>query len=76
MLVHAFTSRIDAQGLLRSGTGATKAGTGASGAGAGAGAGTDDLGILMCTQMSFTLGALTMEQTSTLSLPTPERWPD
>ena len=53
--VHAFTSRIGAQGLLRSGTGAS-AGTGASGAGV------DDLGILVCTQMSFTLGALTMEQ--------------
>src|SRR5712691_5136995 len=62
MLVHAFTSRIDAQGLLRSGTGATKAGTGAFGAGAGV----DDLGILMCTQLSFTLGALTMEQTKHL----------
>ena len=64
MLVHAFTSRIDAQGLLRSGTGAAKAGTGAFGAGAGAGV--DDLGILMCTQLSFTLGALTMEQTKHL----------
>jgi len=64
MLVHAFTSRIDAQGLLRSGTGATRAGTGAFGAGAGAGV--DDLGILMCTQLSFTLGALTMEQTKHL----------
>ena len=62
MLVHAFTSRIDAQGLLRSGTGAAKAGAGASGAGAGV----DDLGILMCTQLSFTLGALTMEQTKHL----------
>jgi hypothetical protein len=57
MLVHAFTSRIDAQGLLRSGTGAAKA---------GAGAGVDDLGILVCTQLSFTLGALTMEQTKHL----------
>ena len=55
MLAHAFTSRIDAQGLLRSGTGAF-----------GAGAGMDDLGILMCTQLSFTLGALTMEQTKHL----------
>ena len=55
MLVHAFTSRIGAQGLLRAGTGAS-AGTGAPGAGV------DDLGILVCTQMSFTLGALTLEQ--------------
>jgi hypothetical protein len=45
-LVHAFTSRIGAQGLLAAGTGAPA----------------DDLGILMCTQMSFTLGALTLEQ--------------
>jgi Transposase protein/Helix-turn-helix domain/Sigma-70, region 4 len=58
MLVHAFTSRIDAQGLL-------KAGTGASAAGAGAGAG--DLGVLVCTQLSFTLGALTLEQTKHLT---------
>ncbi len=63
MLVHAFTSRIDAQGLLRSGTGAAKAGAGAFGAGAGV----DDLGILVCTQLSFTLGALTMEQTKHLA---------
>jgi hypothetical protein len=56
MLVHAFTSRIGARGLLT-------AGTGASGAGAGAG----DLGILVCTQMSFTLGALTLEQTKHLT---------
>ena len=35
--------------------------------GAGAGAGADDLGILVCTQMSFTLGALTMEQTKHLT---------
>jgi hypothetical protein len=55
MLVHAFTSRIGTQGLLRAGTGAS-AGTGAPGAGV------DDLGILVCTQMSFTLGALTLEQ--------------
>ena len=53
MLVHAFTDRIGAQGLLTAGTGASAA---------GAGAPADDLGILMCTQMSFTLGALTLEQ--------------
>ena len=35
MLVHAFTSRIDAQGLLRSGTGATKPGPAPSGPGWG-----------------------------------------
>src|ERR1019366_5814805 len=58
MLVPAFTSRIGAQSLLT-------AGTGASGAGAGAGAG--DLGILVCTQLSFTLGALTLEQTKHLT---------
>src|ERR1035437_581898 len=57
MLVHAFADRIGAGGLLRAGTGASAAGTG-SAAGAGAG----DLGILVCTQMSFTLGALTLEQ--------------
>jgi hypothetical protein len=58
MLVHAFTDRIGAQGLLT-------AGTGASAAVRGAGAG--DLGILVCTQMSFTLGALTLEQTKHLT---------
>ena len=57
MLVHAFTSRIGAQGLLTAGTGAS----------AGTGAGTGDLGILVCTQMSFTLGALTLEQTKHLT---------
>src|ERR1035441_4298528 len=57
MLVPAFADRIGAGGLLRAGTGASAAGTG-SAAGAGAG----DLGILVCTQMSFTLGALTLEQ--------------
>src|ERR1019366_8592467 len=41
MLVHAFTDRIGARGLLTAGTGAS-------------GAGADDLGILVCTQMSFT----------------------
>jgi hypothetical protein len=56
MLVHAFTSRIDAQDLLKAGTGAS-----------GAGAGVDDLGILVCTQISFTLGALTLEQTKHLT---------
>jgi hypothetical protein len=60
MLVHAFTHRIGARGLLTAGTGAS-ARTGASGAGAG------DLGILVCTQMSFTLGALTLEQTKHLT---------
>src|ERR1035437_9605619 len=60
MLVHAFTDRIGARGLLTAGTGAS-AGAGASGAGA------DDLGILVCTQMSFTLGALTLEQTRHLT---------
>ena len=34
---------------------------------AGAGAPVDDLGILVCTQMSFTLGALTLEQTKHLT---------
>jgi hypothetical protein len=58
MLVHAFTSRIGAQGLLTAGTGASAA---------GAGAPADDLGILMCTQMSFTLGALTLEQAKHLA---------
>jgi hypothetical protein len=54
MLVHAFTDRIGARGLLTAGTGAS-------------GAGADDLGILVCTQMSFTLGALTLEQTRHLT---------
>ncbi len=58
MLVHAFTDRIGAQGLLTAGTGAPAA---------GAGAPADDLGILMCTQMSFTLGALTLEQAKHLA---------
>src|SRR6266851_2606987 len=58
MLVHAFTDRIGARGLLSAGTGASAA---------GAGAPTDDLGILVCTQMSFTLGALTLEQTKHLT---------
>jgi len=58
MLVHAFTSAIGARGLLTAGTGASAA---------GAGAPVDDLGILACTQMSVTLGALTMEQTKHLS---------
>ncbi len=58
MLVHAFTDRIGARGLLTAGTGASAA---------GAGAPADDLGILVCTQMSFTLGALTMEQAKHLS---------
>jgi Helix-turn-helix domain len=62
MLVHAFADRIGAGGLLRAGTGASAAGTG-SAAGAGAG----DLGVLVCTQMSFTLGALTLEQTKHLA---------
>ncbi len=57
MLVHAFTHRIGAQGLLTAGTGASPR----TGAGAG------DLGILACTQMSFTLGALTLEQTKHLT---------
>src|ERR1035437_1887924 len=61
MLVHAFADRIGAGGLLRAGTGASAAGTG-SAAGAGAG----DLGILVCTQMSVNLGALTLEQASPL----------
>jgi sigma-70-like protein len=61
MLVHAFTSRIGAQGLLTAGTGASAARTSASGAGTG------DLGILVCTQLSFTLGALTLEQTRHLT---------
>ena len=60
MLVHAFTSRIGAQALLKAGTGAS-AGVSASGAGA------DDPGVLVCTQMSFTLGALTLEQTKHLA---------
>ena len=58
MLVHAFTDRIGARGLLSAGTGASAA---------GAGAPADDLGILVCTQMSFTLGALTLEQTKHLT---------
>ncbi|HUY50911.1 MAG TPA: helix-turn-helix domain-containing protein [Streptosporangiaceae bacterium] len=53
MLVHAFTDRIGARGLLAAGTGASAAGAGAPAAG---------LGVLVCTQMSFTLGALTLEQ--------------
>jgi hypothetical protein len=53
MLAHAFTDRIGARGLLSAGTGASAA---------GAGAPVDDLGVLVCTQMSFTLGALTLEQ--------------
>src|SRR5712691_616643 len=57
MQVHAFTHRIGAQGLLTAGTGASPR----TGAGAG------DLGILACTQMSFTLGALTLEQTKHLT---------
>jgi hypothetical protein len=58
MLVHAFTDRIGAQGLLTAGTGASAA---------GAGAPADDLAILVCTQTSFTLGALTIEQTKHLA---------
>jgi Transposase protein len=58
MLVHAFASRIGARGLLAAGTGASAA---------GAGAPVDDLGVLVCTQMSFTLGALTLEQTKHLT---------
>jgi hypothetical protein len=58
MLVHAFTDRIGARALLA-------AGTGASAAGPGAPAG--DLGILVCTQLSFTLGALTLEQAKHLT---------
>ena len=58
MLVHAFTDRIGARGLLSAGTGASAA---------GAGAPADDLGILVCTQMSFTLGALTLEQAKHLT---------
>ena len=58
MLVHAFTGRIGAQGLLTAGTGASAA---------GASAPADDLGILVCTQMSFTLGALTLEQAKHLA---------
>jgi len=57
MLVHAFTHRIGAQGLLTAGTGASPR----TGAGAG------DLGILACTQMSFSLGALTLEQAKHLT---------
>ena len=58
MLVHAFTDRIGARGLLSAGTGASAA---------GASAPADDLGILVCTQMSFTLGALTLEQAKHLT---------
>ncbi len=58
MLVHAFTDRIGARDLLSAGTGTSAA---------GAGAPADDLGILVCTQMSFTLGALTIEQTKHLA---------
>src|ERR1035441_6321018 len=58
MLVHAFTDRIGARGLLSAGTGTSAAGAGAL---------ADDLGILVCTQMSFTLGALTIEQTKHLA---------
>ena len=58
MLVHAFASRIGARGLLAAGTGASAA---------GAGAPVDDLGVLVCTQMSFTLGALTLEQAKHLT---------
>ena len=58
MLVHAFTGRIGAQGLLTAGTGASAAGPGTP---------ADDLGILVCTQMSFTLGALTLEQAKHLA---------
>jgi hypothetical protein len=58
MLVHAFADRIGARGLLAAGTGASAA---------GAGAPADDLGILVCTQMSFTLGALTLEQAKHLA---------
>ena len=57
MLVHAFTDRIGARGLLSAGTGASAAGAYWA----------DDLGILVCTQMSFTLGALTLEQTKHLT---------
>jgi hypothetical protein len=58
MLAHAFTDRIGARGLLIAGTGASAA---------GAGAPVDDLGVLVCTQMSFTLGALTLEQAKHLT---------
>ncbi len=58
MLVHAFTDRIGARGLLAAGTGASAA---------GASTPADDLGILVCTQMSFTLGALTLEQAKHLA---------
>ena len=58
MLAHAFTDRIGARGLLSAGTGASAA---------GAGAPADDLGVLVCTQMSFTLGALTLEQAKHLT---------
>ena len=58
MLAHAFTDRIGARGLLSAGTGASAA---------GAGAPVDDLGVLVCTQMSFTLGALTLEQAKHLT---------
>ena len=57
MLVHAFTDRIGARGLL-------SAGTGASAAGPRAGRRPGHPGI---TQMSFTLGALTLEQTKHLT---------
>ncbi|MDQ2876333.1 MAG: hypothetical protein M3Y33_16660, partial [Actinomycetota bacterium] len=77
MLVHAFTDRIGARALLAAGTGASAAGGGAP---------ADDLGILVCTQMSFTLGALTLEQAGHLAgadagalagltrLPSPRTW--
>ena len=58
MLVHAFTDRIGARALLTAGTGASAAGPGAP---------VDDLGILVCTQLSFTLGALTLEQAKHLT---------
>jgi len=58
MLVHAFTDRIGARALLTAGTGGSAAGPGAP---------VDDLGILVCTQMSFTLGALTLEQAKHLT---------
>src|SRR5271157_2755946 len=58
MLVHAFTDRTGARALLTAGTGASAAGPGAP---------VDDLGILVCTQLSFTLGALTLEQAKHLT---------
>ena len=58
MLVHAFTDPDRARALLTAGTGASAA---------GAGAPVDDLGILVCTQLSFTLGALTLEQAKHLT---------